>query len=427
MNIHSRLMLQKISKATFCLACLFAVVGAKTTHAQELVGQTIHDLAAYGYVLMDDINTPLLHHVATGAPYELFTLAASLDGMGSDEVQTKTRSKASSKSEFERFEAASEWENFILDRVHSLKNSQGYVIELNTSWGEYDFAKSRMPVQLEMIRITMLHKVWRPSSTFHCHGTYKREILRYGSEFRTACLTAANLNAGDPFLQYFPLQDIALARAIRQSPWEYRIYALAKAAGKYQLTRGKEIRYVPLETYVASGIQPVKITGLVLTRRQGRKILAVSSMSSEPLGAPASPIDPANGGMNNGMVTAPSAATTARGTVSGEWKMLTQDNGTTFYADPSSIKREGGVVLIRQMLDLSEADDSGHRSFVKIFSYACNKRTYRLVSMKGYNQPLGWGGVLSDLATPQDFGSIKPGTIAEVQFNFACNAPVPKN
>ncbi len=420
-------MLQKISKAAFCLACLFSVFGVKTTYAQELVGQTIHDLVAYGYVLMDDINSPLLHHVATGAPYELFTLAASLDTMSFDKVKTKTRSKAGSKNEFERFEAASEWENFILDRVHTLKNAQGYVIELNTSWGEYDFAKSRMPVQLEMIRITMLRKVWRPSSTFHCHGTYKQEILRYGSEFRTACLTAANLNAGDPFLQYFPLQDIALARAIRQSPWEYRIYALAKPAGKYQLTRGKEIRYVPLETYVASGIQPVKITGLVLTRLHGRKILAVSSISSEPLGAPASPIGPANGGMNNGMVTAPNNATNAPVTVPEEWKMLTQNDGTTSYADPSSIKREGGVVLIRQMRDFSEADEEGRRSFVETFSNDCNKRTYRLVSMKGYSQPLGRGGVLIDLATPKDLGAIKPGSIAEVQFNFACNAPVPKN
>jgi len=420
-NIHLHFMLKKISKAVFCLGCLFAAAGVKTTHAQELAAQTIHDLASYGYVLMDDINTPLLHHVATGTPYDPRVLAAIKDGWGDSNSPSGTmRMKASSRDEFQRAEVAGEWGSFIHDRVQALKNAQGYLISLVTDWGEFDFARNRYPIKLRM-----LHR--SPHATFHCLGAYGVENHRYGQDLRTACLTAVNLNANAPFLQYFPLQDLALAREIRKIPGDYRIYALAEPAGKYQLTRGKEIQYMPLDTFVASGIQPVKITGLVLTTLDGRKILAISRMSSEPLGTTASPAATANGAMDNGAAPAQKAGVTARATASAEWKMLAQNSETTFYADPSSIKREGGVVLIRQMLDSSEADAKGRRSFVEIFSYDCNKRTHRLVSMKGYNQSMGRGGVLSDMATPEDFGLVKAGSIAEAMFNFACNAPVPKN
>ena len=422
MNIHLRITLRKFSKIAFCLGCLFAAAGIKTTQAQELAGQTIHDLAAYGYVLMDDINTPLLHHVATGAPYDARVLAATAITLGPDSPSRNVQINANSRDEFERADAAAEWGSFIQGRVQRLKNAQGYVILLNTNWGEFDFVTSRFPVELQMVR-----RALRSNSTFHCVGAHRLENHRYGRDFRTACLTAANLNSKTPFLQYFPLLDLALARAISENPYRYEIYALAEPAGKYQLTRGKEIQYVPLETYVASGIQPVKITGLVLTMRQGQKILSISRMNNESLGAPARQAGNANGAMYTDAAPAQKAAVTARTTASIDWKMVAQSSDTTFYVDPSSIKREGSVVLIRQMFDSSEPDAKGRRSFVEIFSYDCNKRTTRLVSMQGYSQPLGRGGVLSDLATPQGLDAIKPGSIGEVQFNFACNAPVPKN
>lgn len=422
MHIRMRSMLHIFPKTVLMLACLCSTVTLRAAHGQELVGQTIHDLAAYGYVLMDDINTPLLHHVATGAPYDLRVLAASSDNMDPDSPSSKARRKAYSRDEFERAEAAAEWGSFIHDRIQMLKNARGYVIMLRASWGEYDFASNRLPVKLRMVR-----EAWSSSSSFHCFGAYGVSSHRYGRDFRTACLTASNLNANAPFLQYFPIQDMSLARAIRQSAPDYKVYALAEPAGKYQLTRGKEIQYMPLETYVASGFQPVKITGLVLTTFNGRKILAISTMSGDPLGATASPGKAASGTMNEAAAPAQRAPVTAPAAVAGGWKIVAQNGGTTFYADPSSIKREGGVVLIRQMLDLSEADAMGRRSFVEMFSYNCNKRTSRLVSMKGYNQSMGQGGVLSDLASPEDFGQVGPGTVTEAMFNFACNAPVPKN
>lgn len=424
MKSYLRITFRKFFKVAFYLGWLLAAAGIKTTQAQELAGKTIHDLAAYGYVLMDDINTPLLHHVATGAPYDSRVLAATAITLGPDSPSRNVQINANSRNEFERADATAEWESFIQGRVQRLKNAQGYVILLDTNWGEFDFVTSRFPVELKMVR-----QAWRSNSTFHCVGAHNMENYRYGRDFRTACMTAANLNSKTPFLQYFPLLDLGLARAIKGNPYQYEIYALAEPAGKYQLTRGREIQYVPLETYVASGIQPVKITGLVLTMRQGQKILSISRMNNEPLGAPARQAGNANGAMHSVAEPAQKAAVTARATASAsaDWKMVAQSSDATFYVDPSSIKREGSVVLIRQMFDSSEPDAKGRRSVVEIFSYDCNKRTTRLVSMKGYSQPLGTGGVLSDLATPRFLDAIKPGSIGEVQFNFACNAPVPKN
>lgn len=422
MNSHLRITFRKFFKVAFCLGSMLATAGIKTTQAQELAGKTIHDLAAYGYVLMDDINTPLLHHVATGAPYDSRVMAATAITLGPDSPSRNIQINANSRDEFERADAAAEWGRFIQDRFQKLKNAQGYVILLNTRWGEFDFGTNRFPVKLEMVR-----RGWSSNSTFHCMGAYSQENNRYGRDFRTACLTAANLNLNTPFLQYFPLLDLSLARAIRGNPYQYQIYALAEPTGKYQLTRGREIQYVPLETYVASGIQPVKITALVLTTLQGQKILAISRTNNELLGSAARQAGNDNGAIHSGAVPAQNAAVTARTTVSADWKRVAQNRDATFYADPSSIKREGALVLIRQMFDPSEPDAKGRRSFVEIVSYDCNKRTTRLVSMKGYSQPSGRGGVLTDLATPQDLDAIKPGSIAEVQFNFACNVTSPTN
>jgi hypothetical protein len=404
----------------FSLSCLFAILPVATAYAQELVGQTVYDLAAYGYVLMDDINTPLLHHVATGESYDLRVLALNPDH-NFDGPSSKARTKAYSSNEFERAESAPEWSAFISDRVQALKNAHGYLIRLNTEWGEYDFSKNRFPIKLRMTK-----QAWNSSSTFHCAGTYKLEKRRFGKEYRTACLTASNLNAYDPFLQYFPVQDVSMARTIKEHSSSFSIYALAEPAGKYQLLRGNEIRYMPLETFVASGIQPVKITGLILVSYQGKKIIAASRIASEPLGLPARLGKKSNPDRDQDTASEEKPPGAARMAVPSDWKMVTGTAQTSFYADALSVKREGGVVLIRQMSDSKDADSTGCRSFVGVYSHNCNRRTSRLVSLKGYNQAMGQGGVVSDSATPEDLGLIQAGTVGEAMFNFACNAPVIK-
>lgn len=374
--------------------------------AQDSPPRRLKDFESLGYVLMDDVTTPLIHHVETGESYDLLALAkGQADGLV-EFPQPSLRSKASSRNEFERAEANPAWSTFVFDRVRALRNARGYLIPLRVNWGEYDFSLHRFPVELRMVKT-----VWKSSASYHCAGSY-RQRSKY--EYLTACLTAASLNNKDPFVQFFPISDLTLARQVRESLMGVRVFALAEPEGAYRVLRGAEVRYDAYPAYVATGMQPVRISGLILTDHNSDRVYALAknpNVSSSP--SPATRDERTAGNQD--------AAVPLR-LPPNSWRMLFRDSNTTLYTDAGSAKREGPVVVVREMTDYKAATEDGYRSTVAIYSYNCNMRTAKLMAIKSYTGSMGEGAVVTDSATPRDYGTVDPGTRGEIMFNFACNA-----
>jgi len=373
----------------------------------------LSDLEAAGAVLMDDVNTPLLHHAATGEPYDLRVLARGDEHTNIARPERPLRNKIESRDEFVRQDALPAWGAFVEERVALVRGARAYLIPMQASWGEFDFGRSQFPVQLQMNR-----RGFRAGPSYHCAGTYSAGPNR---SFKTACLHAVNEDQNDPFLRAFPIADHALARELRNNRYKYLLFALAEPAAKYKVLKGNEIRYMPLEIYAASGFQPVRITELILATSEG-DIVAISRKAGERAqtapgaevsttlpGAPAAP-----GAVS---ATVPGAAGLPAG-----WTMVARDEVVTLYADPSSVRRQGPVVMLRAMMDLNTPAASGMRSSVALYEHDCGKRTTRVMRDKGYSERYGRGATVGETREPQAPNRPAGGTIGESMFNYACNA-----
>lgn len=378
-------------------AVMVAMALPAVTLAQAISAPNMDELRRQGYVLMDDISTPLLHHVATGQPYDLRTLAHGDGSSGLMRVEHPARRDARSDDEFQRAAVAPAWGAFIDERVRELREARGYLVQLGHTWGEYDFSHQRFPVRLRMNK-----HAWRGGTSHHCGGAYGRAGR---SEYRTACLVSAELNKFVAPLSVFPLADVELARQIKQGKVPVAIFAVAEPAGPYKLLKGNELRYMPdLSITAASGVQPVLITDLLLVeaRAEAGPILAVYHVADSrrrPAPAPNAP-----------------AATAA----DARWQPLGRDPAAATFADTRAARRNGAVVVAPMLVDFNKPMPGGLRSTVGLYTFDCAQRRVRQLDLKGFAEPMGKGGLLEQDASPRELPLAK-GSNLELMLNHACN------
>jgi hypothetical protein len=361
----------------------------------------------------------LLHHVATGASYDLDVLARGDLHTGVRKPEGELRARVTGHDQFERAEAMPKWGAFIDQRVQALQNLKKYLIPLWTNWGEYELAPSRFHIKLRMDKLASFGS----AQSYHCAGTYKKEK----NNFLTACVTAVNLNGKDPFLNYFPIQDTGFARHLSKYSGKYKVWAVAEPAGKYRILRGNEIRYMPLDIYAASGIQPVRITELILADAYDGRIFAVSKSNDDATGTPLPATETAADGKirvieEPPFPTIPSPVESTPSDGQTGWRVIARDPAGIFYADTNSVKRKDGLVSVRMLIDFTEPGSTGTRSDVGLYEYNCNKRTSRRLAFKKYSSNMGEGAVTAESSEPFDFGFVQKKTNSELMFNFACNA-----
>ena len=262
------------------------------------------------------------------------------------------------------------------------------------------------------------------NASFHCAGAFA--LLREG-EYGTACLTSVDLNKPVPSLQYFPFDDIALARRVKDTPDNFRVYALAQPAGPYQLLKAREISYVTNVRFTAVGLQPVRITNLLLLDARSGAILSAAP-GLDPgvvsdIAAPGAVQDVAAVGAVPGASGVPgdAGAVGVSGVTGPRWKLIGGTN-PLFYADMGSVRRDGDWVVLRELTDFAQSQAGGYASVVRTLTYNCARRSERQVSLKVYSDRHGNGSVMQENLSGIDLPPIVPNSLGETAFNFACNA-----
>jgi hypothetical protein len=404
-----------LKNLNFTAACL-AILLLQISPLQAAV-ENVSNLEAAGYALMDDINTPLLHTVATGAGYDLRVLAWATGEVSArmPGLDKSVRTKAASEDEFDRQDVSVSWGSFITSREQILKSAHGYLIPLRTNWREYNFSTHHYRAEF-----TMRGERKRSKSSFHCDGAFQ-EVKH---EYLTSCLTATNLNAGESWLHSFPIDDVLLARQIKESPDRFRVYAVAVPNGKYQTMRGRDIVFLTrnFNALIAAGVQPVKIVNLALVDRNSGEIYAFSrSFELTTSGLPTqSGVNAKSNSLGqqsaaSGTENIPAPAT--------RWSKYFADANVTLYADLDSIKRDGDVVVVREMEDLTKVGTNRIASTVGIYSYNCAKRSWRSLNEKSYADHMGVGVVVTESAEAKNMGVVMQENVSVHALNNACNAP----
>lgn len=387
----------------------FYIVGQ--AHAQTAIG-TLGQMIDSGYVYMSDMNTPLMHHVKTGDGYDLRILAAGEMGPGelwlSDD---QIRKKAASKNEFDRMEVAGPWSNHVKSQVERLKIARGYIIPLKTSWKEYNFSNHRFAASFRMNK----SGGWRSKSSFHCLGAYAQAS---NNEYLTSCVTAKNLNAGEDWLQYFQIDDYELAKDVKSNGYKYSVFALAVDDGKYQVNRGNEMRYMPLETYRVTGFQPVRIVNLILVEPDKKWNVYAFSRPIEDAFTVIDKGAKANLRDGNGNQVQASQDNLKK---SPDFVAYAKNGGGVFYMDENGAKREGDIVVVKEIEDYVQPGPDNSLSRTGVYSYNCARRTWRRLGLKTYAEHMAQGALITESVDKSDGGYADNGTISAIALNNACN------
>lgn len=383
--------------AAVLAAMIAPLASVNCAAAQTPTPRHLSEFETAGYVFMDDVNTPLLHHAATRSGYDLRVLA---NGDGRTEVhrpEMELRRKLDSSDEFVRAEVLPAWQSVVAERIVKLRGARGYLIPMQVSWGDYDFARAGYAVNLAMNT-----RASARGASYHCAGAFAPAD---GRSTLTACLHAVNEDTADPFLRFFPVEDQVLARTLRHTRNQYMLFAVAEKEGEYRDVRTKRKPSTALGMHKVAGFQPVRITQLVIAKPEGDILLVAQSRqhATSPMAA-----------------RGPSAPAAGPGP---GWTSIAQDEGATLYVREDSVRRQGKVVLMRALVDFNKVQQSGARSWLAVYEGDCDKRSLRTVQLKRFGEALAQGAPMS-VEDPAEVPSVpQKDTFGERILARACATP----
>lgn len=259
------------SPASACLLAILALAGSGAARAQMPDAATFGELERAGYVSMEQINTPLLYPVSTGKPYDAKVLLIE----GRDSLPPKLRQRVNElrdRDEFKVHEALQTFQPYLEEQTNGLRHARGYLVRLNYQLGEYDFARHRFPLSLQL-------KVSKPKSpeSYHCTGAYDK----FRQSLLTACISATNWNRKNTAFEYLAIDDVQQAQLIKRKLQQNQagFFFVMQADGRFSQVESGKMRFGDFfNPIVVSGIQPARVLGLVLVDFETDEILIAGSM-----------------------------------------------------------------------------------------------------------------------------------------------------
>lgn len=259
------------SPASACLLAILALAGSGAARAQMPDAATFGELERAGYVSMEQINTPLLYPVSTGKPYDAKVLLIE----GRDSLPPKLRQRVNElrdRDEFKVHEALQTFQPYLEEQTKGLRHARGYLVRLNYQLGEYDFARHRFPLSLQL-------KVSKPKSpeSYHCTGAYDK----FRQSLLTACISATNWNRKNTAFEYLAIDDVQQAQLIKRKLQQNQagFFFVMQADGRFSQVESGKMRFGDFfNPIVVSGIQPARVLGLVLVDFETDEILIAGSM-----------------------------------------------------------------------------------------------------------------------------------------------------
>ncbi len=116
-------------------------------------------------------------------------------------------------------------------------------------------------------------------------------------------------------------------------------------------------------------------------------------------------------------------AVVSSGATAGGWVKVSYGvNGTTVYADPSTIRKKGSKVKMWVLFDNTKTyADAPFLSDKEQDEFDCNEEHSRLSVVFAYSENMGKGEVVFKNLTPTTWIPIPPDSVSAVLFSYACD------
>ena len=103
-----------------------------------------------------------------------------------------------------------------------------------------------------------------------------------------------------------------------------------------------------------------------------------------------------------------------------EWVKYDKIEKDTFYYDPATIRKEGNLRRVWQLMNLSQRDKNGVMSFRMRMEYDCMQERYRWLDVSKHSGPLGSGTILETFVESSNWTSIPFDTNTQIVLNLVC-------
>jgi hypothetical protein len=103
-----------------------------------------------------------------------------------------------------------------------------------------------------------------------------------------------------------------------------------------------------------------------------------------------------------------------------EWVLNGESGIASYYADPSTVRKNGNLRRVWAVIDLKRRDPSGALSYRVLFEYDCKSEEGRILSRSTHAGPMARGDVLVSGDVGSEWHHIPPATPDEGMLRMAC-------
>lgn len=103
-----------------------------------------------------------------------------------------------------------------------------------------------------------------------------------------------------------------------------------------------------------------------------------------------------------------------------EWVKFDSNVNGVFYADPTTIRKDGQFRRVWVIRDLNKRDKDGKMSVRILNEYDCKDERARGVSFSSHSEPMAGGKLLTSFNEPTKWNYISPETVGESMLDFVC-------
>lgn len=108
---------------------------------------------------------------------------------------------------------------------------------------------------------------------------------------------------------------------------------------------------------------------------------------------------------------------------SAAWVELGSNDYSTYYADATSIRRDGDTVKMWSLLDFRKARTFENLPYMSLKAqgeYDCKREQLRVFSGTRQSENMGEGDAVSRISEPSEWSAVAPGGIGQAFWKFAC-------
>lgn len=103
------------------------------------------------------------------------------------------------------------------------------------------------------------------------------------------------------------------------------------------------------------------------------------------------------------------------------WVWVADASDTSYYIDPTTLKKQGPSRVVWELADYKEASQYGNFSAISRLEYDCSAERKRLLTSAFYTGKMGTGSVIASNSKASEWDHHPPSSVGNVLLKLICD------